>query len=343
MNLPLWSTIDPHVPLQELGTFTAIAFEARGRPPVFLHHRDMSHLKELQNPNANEVGRSPCRLRVLEPHGESFGFTLPWAAPAGNMLPGGFQLERMVVVPPVRSENRTVPRWLWWFTGTIAAAGLLAAAITNLWPILAATLVITALLFIALRPSGVTHSIASLDGIPLTFDTIADYARRRADGESPRAIAGADGGAARRRVEEIREEYGRRKLDIVARIDAPALFDHDAPTTASFLEALWQFDAMGDEVPGAERERLASTVEVAWAVAVQHAETVGWHHAPEEKLADLRRASKVAHLAVESPNEGERVASLHQLRRLLLEVGLAYLPTVDEIRALEAPRKDGRP
>lgn len=343
MNLPLWSTIDPNASLESLGTFTAVALEARGGPAVLLQHQDLSHLRHVQNPESTDAGRSPCRIQILDGSRHQLRFMLPWEAPAGRMLPRGFQLDRMIVVPPVQSENPAVPGWLWRLTGGLAAAGLLAAAITDLWPILGITIALTLLLFIVLRPRGVTHSIASLDGMPLTFETIADYARRRSDGESPRAVAGADGGAARRRVEEIREEYGRRKLDIVARIDAPALFDDAAPTTASFLEALWQYDAVGDEVPGPERERLASAVEVAWAVAVQHAETTGWHHAPEDKRSDLRRASKMAHLVVESPNEGERSASLHQLRRLLLEVGLSYLPTLDEIPALAAPEREDRP
>lgn len=343
MSLPLWSTIDPHARLEDLGTFTAVALEARGGPPLFVQHEDMSHLRHIQSPDSTDAGRSPCRIRALDGTGDQFGFTMPWGSPAGLLLPRGFQLERMIVVPPLRSENPAVPAWLWWLTGGLAATGLLAAAVTNLWPILGATVALTLLLFVILRPRGVTHSIASLDGMPLTFETIADYARRRADGESPRAVAKAGGSAARRRVEEIREEYGRRKLDIVARIDTPALFDDTAPTTASFLEALWQYDAVEGEVPSAERERLASAVEVAWAVAVQHAETAGWHHAPEDKRDDLRRASKVAHLAVESPNEGERAASLHQLRRLLLEVGLRYLPTLDEIPALAAPEREDRP
>ena len=140
------------------------------------------------------------------------------------------------------------------------------------------------------------------------------------------------------RIAGIRAEYGELKLDIVTRIDHPALFDGAAQPTARFLSALVQADGVTVDTPVKELEAVASRLEVTFEVAKDHARTVGIAHLPEEHRDDARRASKVARLAQESPNEGERRAAMEQLNRILESMALYYMPDVDEVRAIEAPR-----
>lgn len=142
------------------------------------------------------------------------------------------------------------------------------------------------------------------------------------------------------RIDDVREEYGQLKLDIVYHIDNPALFDGDCPTTAQFLAALWEAEHLREGVATSTVEELASKIEVAYAVAREHAERVGLQHLPKSKRADGRRASKAARLVTAGATEGERAAARTQLRSILESLALYYLPSVEEIRALEAPSED---
>lgn len=142
------------------------------------------------------------------------------------------------------------------------------------------------------------------------------------------------------RIDDVREEYGQLKLDIVYHIDNPALFDGDCPTTAQFLAALWEADHLREGAATSTVEALASKIEVAYAVAREHAERVGLQHLPKDKRAEGRRASKAARLVTAGATEGERAAARTQLRSILESLALYYLPSVEEVRALEAPSED---
>jgi len=120
------------------------------------------------------------------------------------------------------------------------------------------------------------------------------------------------------------------------RIECSALFDPKVPATAVFEEALVAFEDVTDLTPTDEFDALATEVELAFNVAQANAERIGLSHLPEDKRADARRAGKAAHLAAGAATEGERQASLAQVKRILDSLALYYLPTIREKPALEA-------
>ncbi|WP_297739581.1 hypothetical protein [uncultured Tessaracoccus sp.] len=189
------------------------------------------------------------------------------------------------------------------------------------------------------RAGGLT--VRSLEGMPLNEHNLVDYALARQRGENPRGLRGIPRiEEARERVEKVRSDYGERKSDIVYRIEQPALFDASAPTTEAFLVALWEFDQIPDDAPPREAEEAAARVEVTYGLARRHAETVGIRHVAPEKADDVRRAAKVARLAVASGSEGERAAARAQLSALLASLSLHFLPDAAELRALDAPETE---
>ena len=222
------------------------------------------------------------------------------------------------------------------------------AAIIVLATVLAQPFVLLALFLIpllawvrrALNP-GDGLTVRSLEGMPLNEHNLVEYALARQRGENPRGLRGIPRiEEARGRVEKVRADYGGRKLDIVYRIEQPALFDSSAPTTDAFLVALWEFDQIPDDAPPREAEEAAARVEVAYGLARRHAETVGIRHVAPGKADDVRRAAKVARLAVDGGSEGERTAARAQLTALLASLSLHFLPDAAELRALEGPRAE---
>lgn len=136
------------------------------------------------------------------------------------------------------------------------------------------------------------------------------------------------------RVRAIRDEYAALQLDIVTRIEQPALFDQSEPATSAFLAAL----IAHDDAPNATiRDELAADVELKYSVARAHAETVGLHHFPESARDDAQLAAKAARLAQGATTPGEREASLTQVKRILDSLAIHYLPQLDEHLAIEPP------
>lgn len=175
-------------------------------------------------------------------------------------------------------------------------------------------------------------------------DTLLDYAKRRALGERPSAERSDQRRAAiDARVESVREEYTQHLTDIVYRIENSALFDSAVPATASYQTALIRFDdAVAADVPLQQLDDIAAEVEIAYAVARDHAETVGIAHLPATARPSAERAAKAARLAARASTEGERVASLQQVVKILDSLALYYLPTIDaETLAIEPPRGAG--
>ncbi|GAA4897573.1 hypothetical protein GCM10025789_14340 [Tessaracoccus lubricantis] len=180
-------------------------------------------------------------------------------------------------------------------------------------------------------------SFLAPDRLGLTMGTIHAYALTREQGRlwvppSP----GADRrGLARQRVAAIREACLQLREDIVYRIESPALFDPKVPATAEFEASLVAFDDADDLTPTDALDALAAEAEVTFNVAQANAERLGLEHFPEEARADARRAGKAARLAAGAATEGERQASLGQVRRILDSLALYYLPTIDEKLAIE--------
>lgn len=173
---------------------------------------------------------------------------------------------------------------------------------------------------------------------------LLDNAHRRALGERPRAVrAEHRRDAILDRVATVQQDYGALVSDIVYRIENSALFDSAVPATASYQTALIRFDdAVAADVPLQQLDDIAAEVEIAYAVARDHAETVGIAHLPATARPSAERAAKAARLAARASTEGERVASLQQVVKILDSLALYYLPTIDaETLAIEPPRGAG--
>lgn len=165
----------------------------------------------------------------------------------------------------------------------------------------------------------------TLDG-----SNIVEYAKARLMGERPLlATSTQRRDAALARVEEIRTEYGELLSDVVYRIDYPALFDVAVPATEQFNIALVKLENP-DSLSLKDLEYLVNDLEICYSMARDNAETVGQRHLPAEARADARRAAKAARLAENAGTEGERAASMAQVRRILESLALYYLPTIGE-------------
>lgn len=186
-----------------------------------------------------------------------------------------------------------------------------------------------------IRPRG-EFAIRTTGDLQLDEHNLLDYARARLDGERPEMQRLEDRRAAIvARVDDLRAEHIALREDIVFRIDFPAMFDTSVPTTAEFQTSLVRFDDVAAAGDVDDLEQAAAEVEITYATARQHAETVGIRHLPEDKRDDARRASKAARLAARASTEGERVASLTQTKRILDSLGLHYMPEIGEPLAIE--------
>lgn len=175
--------------------------------------------------------------------------------------------------------------------------------------------------------------ILTAGDLHLDGSNLVDYAIARRLGERPDVLSD-DGRTARasRRIDDIRADYGRRAADIAYRIENSALFDAAVPTTAAFEAALVRCDAEAPALSPSELEGLATDLEIAYSVAVDHAETVGFQHLPSTARDDARRAHKAAQLADGAATDGEREAAVAQVIRILSSLALYYLPAPEAAR-----------
>lgn len=181
-------------------------------------------------------------------------------------------------------------------------------------------------------PVAAVGALASGTGL-LALGGVAGAAIARRLGERPDVLSD-DGRTARasRRIDDIRADYGRRAADIAYRIENSALFDAAVPTTAAFEAALVRCDAEAPALSPSELEGLATDLEIAYSVAVDHAETVGFQHLPSTARDDARRAHKAAQLADGAATDGEREAAVAQVIRILSSLALYYLPAPEAAR-----------
>lgn len=141
-----------------------------------------------------------------------------------------------------------------------------------------------------------------------------------------------------RRVDQVKEHYGRLLSDIVYRIENPALFDPAVETTGAFTNALIQWDNSGATMPPAERSTLAARVQLAFESARKHAELVGMDHVPADARPEVERALKAARVSVSSRSKAEARAGLQQAIRILEALRLYYLPSAAEAEAITGGR-----
>lgn len=180
--------------------------------------------------------------------------------------------------------------------------------------------------------------IATSGRLHLDGTNILEYAEARVRGERPEPPTNtARREAIRARAATVIDDHAARRSDVAYRIENSALFDASVPTTHALEVAMVRWEAEAGSASLEELDDLASELEIAYAVARDHAETVGFGHLPGAKEADARRAAKAARLAASATSEGERLAAQQQVVRILESLALHYLPTA-EAKRLALPR-----
>lgn len=127
-------------------------------------------------------------------------------------------------------------------------------------------------------------------------------------------------------VDEVTDEYARLLTDLTYHITNSALFDSEVASTREFDRALLAWQDLPADAPGAQRQEAASLVRLTFATARAHAELVGLDHVPAEFRGSATRAAKAAALAERASSAPEREAALDQVGRILVSLGLYYLP-----------------
>ncbi|AQP47627.1 hypothetical protein BW730_09095 [Tessaracoccus aquimaris] len=128
-------------------------------------------------------------------------------------------------------------------------------------------------------------------------------------------------------VARVKEAYGALLLDVVYRIESPALFDGAEPTTRRFVIAL----ATWDDTPQDERTAAQSAeVAAAFESARVNAEHLGLNHLPIDKRETGRRLLSATRIATDDDSPaGERDAARRRVVDLIDALALYYLPRVD--------------
>lgn len=134
-------------------------------------------------------------------------------------------------------------------------------------------------------------------------------------------------------VARIRREYAQLRSDLLYRLENPALFDPEVPTTAAFEEALVEFETCPSRAA-------ADRVEIRFQVARDNAERMGLRHVARGARDEVAKAAKVARLAAGASSDGERAAALARLQRILDSLALHYLPIrVEQLAIDRSPRR----
>ncbi|MEO7589409.1 MAG: hypothetical protein ABIS84_15425 [Arachnia sp.] len=323
MAFQLWETIPPETIVADLlGTSVLIHTDhpTHGIVATFRLNEDIGNVimqfARVETMDSTGMLNLPSSRRIRDP--------------AASFFSGG--RVRVVAMPPLEWKRPGVG--MKWRTPAVMVISL----ITGLTCALAGTTLLAGaaiplaalaggLAWLVLRrqePAGIrTAGSLHLDG-----GNVVEYARRRMLGERPEMLQVQE----RRdrieaRAESIRSEYEALLTDIVYRINNSALFDPSVPATERFQTALLLWHDAGD-APLETLDGLSADLEIAYTVARDNAETLGLAHLPATARPDARRAAKAARLAAESPNEGERTASLHHVARILDSLALYYLPSV---------------
>lgn len=290
--------------------------------------------------------KKKLKLRIQRPDGERFEREVKrresLAEQARSLLDGGDH--RAMALPAVIWHEDKL------FSPRNIAALLASALVTTVFTVIMTlasnpfSFVYLAFLIAGATAMGVRRiwkgsqlTFVAPDRLGLTMGTIHDYALTREAGKLwvPPTPGSDRRGLAFERVEAIRDSYLALRDDIAYRIESSALFDPNVPATADFEAALVAFEDVTDLTSTDDLDALATEVELTFNVAQANAERLGLEHLPADKRADARRAGKAAHLAAGATTEGERQASLAQVKRILDSLALYYLPTIDERLAIE--------
>lgn len=339
MPRDFWTPLDPETRIEMLPLpFTAL---------ILTDDDDSGIIAEyIINPNSDAASRYAMRYQRAPGAGRTTVAQLKTDARLGEMatqLMAGRDVT-IVGLPPIQWSRRGEP----WRGRTPAALilAVIAGALTlwlggetGAWWFLPITAAVFAMIWF-LAAERLPMRILAPGDLQLDRTNVVEYAQGRLAGERPELRSLEERRASiTARVDQIKEEFGRLGTDVVYRIENSALFDSSDPITERFQTALITWDTNTDETIST-LEELAGDVEVSFAVAQDHAETVGMNHLPETARDAARRATNAARLAERASTEGERTASLRQVARILDSLALYYLPTISpETLAIEAPKE----
>lgn len=296
------------------------------------------------------TGSTKQKVRVQRPNGEQFLADVKEGDPLGKLAKKLLEDDddiRAIALPAImwHEDALLAPRNLVGLGASVAFAVLLTLVMawwgnfSLTWVVISGSVAVGMLARRAFK--GGRLSFMAPQRLGLTMDTIHAYALTREQG---RLWVPPSRGANRRqlafqRVDAIRAHYLSKREDIVYRIESSALFDPAVPATAAFEKALVAFDDVRDDTPIETVDALANDVELTFNTAEANAERLGYLHLPEGTRDSAGRAAKAARLAAGASTEGERIASLTQVKRILDSLALHHLPAIDERPAIEAPRR----
>jgi hypothetical protein len=156
--------------------------------------------------------------------------------------------------------------------------------------------------------------------------------------------------AARRRFDALRAEYAAYECDPLAVLRLPALADVTVPSTARFVDAFAEAQALDtDTPPPAEHARsyrwAVDRAWRAWRAATDAAERIRLSGLSQEERASVQRVIKLLTMAKESGNDAERLAAYAKARAELAKLeraGRISLPK-PAAAALDAAARAGLP
>lgn len=124
---------------------------------------------------------------------------------------------------------------------------------------------------------------------------------------------------ARSRFVAVRSEYAAYECDALAVLRLPALADVTVPSTARFIEAFAEAQALDTDSPqpSPHRERYVAAVEracQAWAAAREAAERIRLSHLPEEERATVERVVRLLTKARDTDSDAERLVAYGKAR-----------------------------
>lgn len=156
----------------------------------------------------------------------------------------------------------------------------------------------------------------------------AAAARRRqavAAPREPKETPAPDWDSTRSRFARLQQEYARFECDPLAVLRTPALADVTVASTARFVEAFAEAQALDSDVepPVAHRASFAAAVDRAWRAwhaATDAADRIRLANIPPAERATVERAIKLLSVARDSSSDAERTAAYARARAELAKL-----------------------
>jgi len=131
--------------------------------------------------------------------------------------------------------------------------------------------------------------------------------------------------AARSGFAELCQTYAAYECDPLAVLRLPALADVSVPSTARFVEAFAEAQALDTDAPPPPRHRDQYVAAVdrarrAWTAAREAAERIQASHLPEKERATIERVVRLLTTARDSDNDAERLVAYAKAQNELIRL-----------------------